>query len=301
METTGISGGGNATNAATYHSFPQLSRLLFAPDGADGAGAGGGGGAAAEGAAQIGEFKVPEGKALLDIAEVERYKQNSERVRGMQPYWEAGSRYGIKKPEDFEPIGRLYGTLKSRNMTPDQIIKLMEGEAEQDQSVPDIAALEKKFGENYIPKDKFESELNRRDALYEHRSAVKLEQELVAKATASLLGDNPSPREKFLIERAMRAEFSDPKNRRLYDQNHALHKEEIMPLDEKGVNSIVEMVKKELGIADGAELEKIGKAAAKGTTTPAGAPSPLGKAKQEDDPNTTMSERIARAIKKAES
>lgn len=233
------------------------------------------------------EYQPPEGKVLLDASEHAVLKQNNERVRGMQGYYEAGAKYGLKKPEDFESVGRFRKfeeNLKGRGLTMEQIeqaFTVQESEAQQAASL-DVAALEKQFGEKFVPADKFTKELDRRDALRDHNSASDREAGMLKNAIAELAGENASTRDKWLIENAVKAVIDE--SRTLYPKDHPLHESHLAALDEKGIAAVVERVKKEIAVSDGADMAAVGKkaAASKSVATPAGNKASQGKATEED-------------------
>jgi DNA-binding transcriptional MerR regulator len=238
--------------------------------------AGGGNVAPQTDAAQT-EFKAPEGKVLIDTHEYERYRQNSERVRGMQPYWERGSQVGFKRPEDFESYGKFAQVLKSKGLSVDQVAQILSGpekeESEAQAGGLDISAIEKHFeSKGYLTADKLEQARSFDRASFEHERAIEKEAAVIKSHLDTLLGENPSPRDKYLMSMALKAELSDPSNRDLYPSNHPLHDKVFAPLDEKSSLKLIEKVKKSLAINDGEDAVKAADAAIKGrkVSTPAG-------------------------------
>lgn len=247
------------------------------------------------------EFKVPDGKMLIDASEHQTWQRQREQLAGLSKFHGEASKRGFKSPQDFGRFDKFDSTIKGRKLTMEQVTELLaaEGEDTAQGSGADLEAFEKKFADRFVPKDQLNKELDLRDARHEHKQLLAKEQDYIAKAKSSLIGADASPRDKFLIERAIKAEIADAKLKSIYADDSPMRFEDYKPLTEKDIESIVATVKKELGIADGAELEQIGKAAAKGTTTPAGGGTSLGKSKQEDDPHEPMSERVRRSIASA--
>lgn len=248
------------------------------------------------------DYQVPEGKILLDASEHAVLKQNNERVRGMQGYYEAGSKHGLKKPEDFEAVGRFRKfeeSLKGRNLTMDQIEQAftVQEQERQDGGSVDVAAIEKRIGEKFVPAESFTKELDRRDAMRDHKSASEREQGLLKTAISELAGENASTRDKWLIENSVKAILDE--HRGLYPQGHPLHETHLAALDEKGIASLVEKVKKEIAVSDGADMAAIGKkaAASKPVASPAGNKTGQGKA-EENNTNTPRSQ-IRSAVERA--
>lgn len=248
------------------------------------------------------EFKVPDGKMLIDASEHQTWQRQREQLAGLTKFHGEASKRGFKSAQDWTRYDKFDSTIKGRKLTMEQVADLLaaEGEDQPAGGGADLEAFEKKFADRFIPKDQFEKELSLRDARYEHKQLLAKEQDYIAKAESALIGEDASPRDKFLIARALKAEIADRKLKNFYPDGSPMQQEDYKPLTDKDIDSIVSSVKKELGIADGAELEKIGKAAAKGTTTPAGGGTSLGKSKQEEDPHKTPSERIKDAIKRAD-
>lgn len=283
MAEASNAGSGNSAQTARgplYPSLPQFARLNLAPDGANGQGAGGGGWAdggtvAAGGATQTGgEYQVPQGKALVDSQEYERLRQNNERVRGMQPYWEAGSKYGIKKAEDFERVGRLTKfeeSLKARGLTPEQIEAAFAAPKEDEKQSGGFSTADL---DKYLAKKKYltEDQVSQREAktlaTVEHKQAESHEQSLVKKAIAEL-AEGMSTREKKMLESHVLHTINT--KRAVYPQGHPLHDSALAPFDEKSFGTILAEIQASIALSDGEDIAKLGDATAKGKTPTAGA------------------------------
>ena len=246
-----------------------------------------------DGTAQT-EFKVPEGKVILDSADYERFRQNTERVRGMQSYYEAGNKYGLKRPEDFarlEQINKFEGLLKNKGMTMDQMLAAFESPQQTEGSAGfDMATLEKEFSGKFVAADKLDSEFETRfgkyTALNEHKAAYSKEPELLAQALKDALPENADPRDRRALAAEVRALMSDYNRREMYPENHPLHKEHLAPWTDKHIAKLIADVKKELALADGEAMAKAGDAVLKGkVSTPAGSTSttPTKNPKPNDD------------------
>lgn len=269
-------GGGNSLQAL-YPSLPRIARINLAPDAPGGEGAGGGGqGGTPPGTAQP-EFKAPEGKVLIDVAEHERLRQNNERLRGADEYYRAGQKLGLKSPKDFEPIGKFTSVLRERGLTMDQMIAAFTSEQEE-KGAPvegiDPKALEGMFSKWAKDQGLVKSaDLDTREkavmARLEHQKAMDAERALSEKLTAQLLGDSPTEWEKAATAAMIEAALS--KKRGLYPPDHPLHGEAWSPYDEKTATPIFEEIKKLRGLSAGEEMVKAGDAALKGkVSSPAG-------------------------------
>lgn len=248
------------------------------------------------GAAQT-EFKVPDGKVLIDTAEHERFRQNTERVRGMQGYFEAGSKYGFKKPDDFGRLARL----TDKGLTLDQLLAAMDEQATTTQQGGDAdAPMTRAQWEQ--EKAKLTQEWTQRStgetayatAFADHKLGMQQEKALVEKAIAELLGENPTPWEKETMADIVEARLN--KARGLYPDGHALHpsiakdRAELRPFTDKDLAPIWESLKKARSTAAGAEVAAIADEAAKKggrVSTPAGSSSTASTKKpDEGKPNT---------------
>lgn len=239
---------------------------------------GGGNSPQTPGAAQT-DTGWPQGVALPKYDEYQRLLQNNERVRGMQPYWEAGSRHGFKRPQDFDSYGKFKETLTSKGLTMDELMKATEGytpaSAQQNaggNSGLDPAVLEKFLSEKgYMTKDSLEKERGTERARTAHMLAMERETGIKQSALSKFLDgiDNDWDKETMsaVFERNLESK------RGLYPEGHPLRDSEIAALDEKVVNSVLEELVSKRNLARGKEVAAKGDAAIKSQgrpTTPAG-------------------------------
>lgn len=247
-------------------------------------------GAEAAGAVQT-EFKVPDGKVLIDSAEHERFRQNTERVRGMQSFYETASKTGFKKAEDFDKHAKFQARLKELGITPEQLMAAQAEDqtANTEGAAVDFAALDKRYLTPEQVKAMLAEERTAGDARGEHKIRMAQEAALVEKFTAELLGEKPSDWDKRAITAAVKEMLTE--KRGLYSTDHPLHKDTWAPYDEKSLGSVFEEVRKLRALSAGEEMVKEGDAALKGKklSTPAGsspstATKPPSKADQERRP-----------------
>lgn len=238
------------------------------------------------GAAQT-DFKVPDGKVLLDATEHQRLTQNNERVRGMQPYWETGSKYGIKKPEDLEPLGRLSRAASKRGIDMGKLIEAMEAEeqAAVEESTGgaatfDVAKFKKELGGEFISRADFEKLTAKQQAKFQHDQLLASEKALIEKTAKEILGDKANP----WNMRSMTALLES--RRGAYPTGHPLSEEHLSPYDEKSLSALLPDLKKEWASVTGAEIEQEADAALKGKRVPTVA----GSAETHKSKNTTEAE-----------
>lgn len=248
------------------------------------------------------EFKVPDGKVLLDAKEHEDLTRTRQKVAGFQSFHERAGKFGFKRAEDFDRLGKL----QERGLTLDQLLAAIQ----EDQSQPqggkpegvDVAALEKHFGSKFIPADQFESKLAEREKLiearFEHKQSLARESEMVKKAIADLAGKDASPRDKWLIEQSVMGLVGDYNRRQQYPEGHPLRGSEFAPYTEETFGKLLADVKKNINLTEAAELEALGKAAAKPGPSSAGASVPQGKPKSETQ-NQSPRERIRATIERS--
>ncbi len=246
------------------------------------------------------EFKVPDGKMLIDATE---HQRATEKLAGYTRFHGEASKRGFAKPEDFGRYDKLDGVLKGKNLSMDQMVAILEAKEESggDKAANglDPAALDKLLTDRGYVTSKA---LDEREALigakFSHKEAIAKEQSLMEKHVEELTGEKATPFQKAQIKAMLRG-MADEK-RTLYPDNHPLSKLELAAHDEKSLGAIVAEIKKMRGDAEGESLAELGKAAAKGVSTPAGSSASMGKAKKEDDDDTqTPTERVHASIKRA--
>jgi hypothetical protein len=249
------------------------------------------------------EYKPPEGKVLLDAAEAQVLRQNNERVRGMQGYYEAGSKYGLKKPEDFESVGKWRSfekSLKDKGLTTEQIMAAFESQ-ETEQQAPqtpqlDRATIEKILGGKIVTADELESREKRNSAISEREKLTASEKQLMDKYLADTLGENPSTRDRFLMQNALRALMEE--KRQLYPEGHPLHSEFLAPFDEKSATALFDEFKKQIAVSEGSDMAALGKEAAKSKPVPTPAGNRAGQGKADDNPSSTPKSQLRAAIER---
>lgn len=225
------------------------------------------------------EFKVPDGKVLIDAAEQQTWQRQREQLAAFTKFQGEANKRGFKKPEDFGRIDKFDAWLKAGGMTMEQ---LMHAKAEDDRATGDTGALDPKSLEAWAKEQGFvrSTDLDKREHLtmarLEHQKAVDAERALVEKTAAELWGENPTEWEK----RAMKAAIKDMMEERrgaenghplTYPEGHPLSGQVYVPYNEKGLSSVAEELKKLRGLSAGEEMVKAGDAALKGkVSSPAG-------------------------------
>lgn len=248
------------------------------------------------GPTQPAQPQIPEGKMLVDRAE---YERNGERMRGMQGYFDAGQKFGLKKPEDFQSIGKMQSwekTLKDKGFSPEEILAALtpqEQAAAQQATAAGVAPedVQKMIAEAISKHDA------RSTALKGHESATTAEKALVDKFLKETLGENSSTRDKFLMENALRAMLDS--KRSIYPEGHLLRDEYLTPYDEKSASALFEDFKKQIAVSEGTDMAALGKDAAKSkpVATPAG--NRAGQGKADDNQSKSPRAMLRAAVERA--
>lgn len=206
---------------------------------------------------------IPEGHVLITQEEHQRFKTNSERVAGMQKYWEAGSKHGIKAPEDFarlttppdaddEPNG------KSQPLTPERIAAIAEGSASK------IFAIQK------------------------HQQDESAQEAMIDEAVSQLVEKNASEWDRAVVRDAVQARFDRlaRADDNLYPEGHPLRPTHFKPLGKEALSKVVKDMRavRDTSVAKAKEQKA---QAAIGATLPAGKPGGQGQAQQQQATRTT--------------
>lgn len=222
------------------------------------------------------EFKVPEGKVLIDATEQQTWQRQREQLAGLTRFHGEATKRGFKSPDDFAGYDKFDSVLKGKKLTMEQVAQILSG-PEQEEAASngglDLSAIEKHFeSKGYLTAEKLEDARKTDRATFDHERASEREQALLKTQITGLLGENPSPKDSYLIQAALKAELNDPENRQLYPEGHPLRDKAFAPLDEKSMAALVSKVKKNLAIEDGKEAVEIADKVIKGTkvSTPAG-------------------------------
>lgn len=236
------------------------------------------------------EFKVPDGKVLVDANEWQQVPRMREQNVGYQRFHEAGSKFGLKKPEDFDRIGKLSGVLERRGLTMEQVVDLLGHEPESPEQAKAAGLNKDEMGkflkeQGYLTKAEVDQQFTKRDAMSAHQKAQDAESKWIESKRAELLGENPTARERFLVENAVRAHLES--KRGFYPEGHPLRDEALAPFDEKGLTPVWDELKATLARSDGADMAAAGAAVNKGGKSVAGAAgtsAPKKSTDEDDDP-----------------
>jgi hypothetical protein len=230
---------------------------------------------AQSGQAQPAAPVTDDGFERISKSDLQALHRERDRARGMEGFFQKANQHGFKRGEDFDKYGKFAGTLKSRGLTLEQMTAAFEA-PEQGGEQPsgggfDQAALDKYLeGKKYLTEDQVSQREARTLATVEHKQAMTREGEMVKQGIQSLLGENATAREKYLIERAVKAELND--KRGMYPDGHPLKDTELAAHDEKSWSAVMAEIKKAIALGEGEDLAKLGDEAAKPKTpTPAGA------------------------------
>lgn len=205
--------------------------------------------------------------------ELTTLRRNSEKVRGMEGFYQESSRRGFKRPEDFGTFDKFNETLKGKGLTMDQMVQILQGQEEKAEKPAgggmDPASIEKFLkDQGYMTKAEVDKTFSRRDALTAHQQALAKEGEYLKNKYGELLGENPTDYDKFLIENAARAHLDG--KRSTYPEGHPLHQETLAAYDEKGLELVWGELKQMHAKSRGADLAAKGAAVNNGAKPIAG-------------------------------
>lgn len=219
------------------------------------------------------EFKVPDGKRVLDNAEYERLTRNEERLKGADETIRKYREYGFEKPDDIKPWSGFLKTARERRLDPENLTRAFgadidaKDDDEAEKPVVDIKAI----------KNEVISEWKLEQAWERHQSDEAKESDVVRSAIEKVYGKNSEEAE-FLTERLV-GRLAQPSNRELYPATHVLHKQALAPISEALAVKHAEAMKKADDEKKAARLaakgDKVRQSSAPGRT-PAGNPATSG-------------------------
>jgi hypothetical protein len=220
------------------------------------------------------EFKVPDGKVLIDASEHQTWQRQREQLAGLTRFQGEAAKVGIKRPDDFGRIAKLNEWLSHAGLTMDQ---LMQAKADDDAQTGSDTGLDPKALEKWAKEQGFvkSADLDQREqkihALSAHKESMAKESSAVDSFVKGLLGDTATDRDKRLL--ALYVKDTLESRRNVYPEGHPLHESELSAFDEKGLAPVFEEVKKFWAVGQGEEMAQAGDAALKGKVpSPAGAP-----------------------------
>lgn len=228
------------------------------------------------------DFKVPDGKVLIDASEHERWARQREQLAGLTQFHGKASELGFKRPEDFGELAKFQKFLKDQNLTTDLLMNALAEEAKgkTGQDAPlDLQAVERHLGGKYLTKEQIQQQLDERDRLNEartgHKDARTREAAAIEKLVGEILGEKATDFDRKSTLALFRELAEAEGARGLYPAEHPLAKLEYAPYDEKGLAKFAEQIRTMRGLAAGAEAAKIGDEHNKGkVNTPAGSSAP---------------------------
>lgn len=257
------------------------------------------------------EFKVPDGKVLIDASEQQTWQRQREQLAGLTKFHGEATKRGLSRPEDFSGYDELLkhkSVFDKKGITLAQLAAGLAAEQDDGGGRPEggltLEAIEKQLGQKFIPADKFNDELDYRDAMNEHKQSMTREQAAFDKALGELAGERDGDFEKAALK-AMLKGLAETK-RGLYPDGHPLapkggdfSRAQLRAHDDKSFGEIMAEIKKLRTNAEASQLTNTGKEASRSArTTPAGATTPQGKPKDESA-HQTASARLTASVERA--
>jgi hypothetical protein len=219
------------------------------------------------------EYKVPDGKVLIDASEHQTWQRQREQLAGLTRFQGEAAKVGIKRPDDFGRIAKFNQWLETTGLTLEQ---LTQAKREDDQQTGDSTGLDPKALEKWAKEQGFvrSADLDTREqkihATAAHKEALSRESSAVESFVKQLLGESPTERDRRALKAIVKETLEE--KRGTYPDGHPLADSELAAFDEKGLAPIFEEVKKFWAVGQGEEMAQQGDAALKGkVTSPAGA------------------------------
>jgi hypothetical protein len=219
------------------------------------------------------EFKVPEGKVLIDASEHQTWQRQREQLAGLTRFQGEAAKVGIKRPDDFGRIAKFNQWLETTGLTLEQ---LTQAKREDDAQTGSDTGLDPRALEKWAKEQGFvrSADLDTREqkihATAAHKEALSRESSAVESFVKQLLGESPTERDRRALKAIVKETLEE--KRGTYPDGHPLADSELAAFDEKGLAPIFEEVKKFWAVGQGEEMAQQGDAALKGkVTSPAGA------------------------------
>lgn len=237
-------------------------------------------------------FNVPDGYVLARKDEHESYRRQAEQYNGVKPYYEKGSKYGLKSAEDFDRFGPVLETLNKRGIDPRQLAAMLSGEADDETE----QAKQRQFDPEKF-REEIRGEFRRESAVKEWTDLSAKEKDHVDAALKEFYGEEE-------VDGWTRAMHTRAANHYLneireeYPKGHPLHGEYLQPIGESHRAKLVEYMKAERAKHSGEAMRAKADAAIrqKPNATSAGNSGGQGKPKQEPSVRKSVTEDISDAI-----
>lgn len=239
----------------------------------------------------------PLSQPQIDPNDYARLKRIEQQYNGQKSYYDAGSKYGLKSPDQLNEVGELYKTLSERGIKPSQVASMFGAQvAQQTESASDVANMSKADIERMIGErlTKAQADMIRSQAEKEHESSVTGEYERFTTDTMkSWIGEGADDTLAELARYAAIGKYGEV--RKAYGDDHPL-KGMYGPAGKDGLGEIEKFVKESATKLRASQSLALGAAARKtATSTPAGNSSGQGQPKNEGRPGDFLAERRAAA------
>lgn len=175
---------------------------------------------------------------------VQRLRQQ---VAGGQAFYQAGSKYGIKKPEDLERLGRVYQAITNAGLDPDTVVQSLSAPAPSHVAPQHINA--PAFDASAVVQGVV-GVLDEREAYKQHVTALGSEKALIENAVSSV--KDLTARERVAVAKAVRAAIED--SREDYPDKHPLYGKVLKPVDDTFVQRALKATLDEMNAEAGKDL-----------------------------------------------
>lgn len=229
------------------------------------------------------QFAVPDGYVLARKDEHESTRRQAEQFNGVKPYYEKGSKYGIKSAEDWDRWGPFFETAAKRKLDPKYLAAMLSDEADADLN-------QQQSGKPEIDLDKRDEALmakwRREQAEEQWRSGYASEGKLYEAAAEEIKAEFPDV-PPFLLSDAIRGRAEQM--REDFERGHPLHGQLLKPHGDGFKAKLSEFYKAEKAKHAGAAMGKKADAALKSNTTSPPAGNSGGQGKPKDEPTRRTS------------
>lgn len=198
-------------------------------------------------------FQVPEGKHLIDEAELTRFRNLENTHKGLAPIGHAAINAKFTTEADIQEARSVMDRLRENNIDPAKLTTLFSPDATND---PDPDARFTQMEERF---NRLETETAVSRALPTHQSAVNEAALAKESALKELLGDDATPRDKALFE----ALYDKQVGAQLYPEKHPLRDLELAPADKSRSEAAVKTIREMLNMEAAKEVLETGRAATK--------------------------------------
>jgi len=192
----------------------------------------------AAGSAELGTSQNSGDEVRLSRQEYDSLTRNKDRVKGMQPYYEAGSQLGFKSPDDFGKWAPLVSRIAELGHDPQTVAEMFgpKGGAQQHTGEPEEVDIEALLDQKLTARDRERAEKAHFAALEQHNKLI----EGWAKEAA---GEGADEEQVSAYKWMARGLLEDSRSQMNYPDDHPLHGQFNGVLDQSGWEALTPKLK----------------------------------------------------------